>query len=43
MLWDKPACEQLLRDKYPWFLDTWEVLGNGTYSIALQSGMYYMA
>lgn len=41
MLWDKSACEQLLRERYPWFLHTWEVLGNGTNSVVLQSGVWH--
>jgi hypothetical protein len=26
MLWDLPACEALLAERYPWFLDTWRRL-----------------
>lgn len=36
MLWDAAACEQLLHQHYPWFLDTWRALGNST---VLKSGV----
>lgn len=25
MFWDKAAAEQLLEERYPWFLDTWRM------------------
>lgn len=38
ILWDRVACEQLLEKRYPWFLDTWKLLGQDKGSIVLQSG-----
>jgi len=34
ILWQHDMCEQLLRDRYPWFLDTWRSYG----SVVLKSG-----
>eukprot|EP00879_Flechtneria_rotunda_P010779 GHRR01011263.1.p1 GENE.GHRR01011263.1~~GHRR01011263.1.p1 ORF type:complete len:294 (+),score=112.99 GHRR01011263.1:340-1221(+) len=30
MLWDAAACESLLRQRYPWFLDAWAATGSST-------------
>jgi hypothetical protein len=35
MLWDAAACEELLTQRYPWFMPTWRALGNST---VLKSG-----
>jgi hypothetical protein len=35
MFWDAAACEQLLSQRYPWFMDTWHALGD---SVVLKSG-----
>lgn len=37
-LWDAEACEQLLVQQYPWFLDTWRMLGRHEHSTVLKSG-----
>lgn len=36
MFWDEAACDKLLRERYPWFMTTWQTLGNST---VLKSGM----
>ena len=49
MFWDKAAAEQLLEERYPWFLDTWRMYprvvhrGGARRASAVEMGCFYAA